>query len=168
MDYYSKWFDIDKSLIDYNVNLEKTKRWPIDNNTFDLVFTFHVLEHLSDKAVRNTLLEAKRVTRPSGVIRISVPDIHLANNHYKNRNIEWFTKVRPFKEPQYLYSSRHGMEKYSLEEYLLAVFATHLTNARLEGTTDEHCVDFKTVRDDFSNLKKHDFFQKYSNKVKDS
>jgi predicted SAM-dependent methyltransferase len=166
LDFYSDWYDYEEEFIDYNVNLEDLSQWPIENDTVDLIYTAHTLEHLSDAAVRHTLRECARVLQPEGTIRISVPDIDLALRHYERENAQWFTEFRPNSPPEKLYSTRHGQDEYVMEEYLLTVFATHLTNARRSGTTDDHCADFERVQSDYESLSKHAFFQKYSDRIK--
>ncbi len=168
LDYSSEWYHYDEIFIDLHCNLEKEESWPLDDNRVDLIFSGHTLEHLSDSAVRHTLAECKRVLKDDGGIRLSVPDIDEAIDHYTNRNLEWFTHFRPNAQPGALYSSRHGQEDYVLEEYLLSVFATHLTNARMRGTTDEHCVDFSAVREDWERLEPDAFLNRYSGRIRDS
>jgi predicted SAM-dependent methyltransferase len=46
----------------------------IPDNTFDLVYASHVLEHFGRHEVQNVLKEWFRVTAPQGVIRLAVPD----------------------------------------------------------------------------------------------
>lgn len=167
LDFYSDWYDYDEIFIDFDVNLEELIQWPIEDDTADLIFSAHTLEHLSNKAVQHTLREAARILKPGGAIRISVPDIELAICHYKQENIEWYTEFRPNASPDKLYTTRNGQVEYMMEEYLLSVFATHLTNARKSGTSDDHCADFKEVRSDFYSLSKQDFFEKYSNQILD-
>lgn len=167
LDFYSDWYDYDEQFIDYNVDLEDLSQWPIEDDTVDLIYTAHTLEHLSDAAVRHTLREAARILKPNGAIRISVPDIDLAIRHYERENVEWFTEFRPNSPPDSLYATRHEQNEYVMEEYLLSVFATHLTNARKSGTTDDHCADFELVQSDYQSLSKHAFLQKYSDQIKD-
>ena len=167
LDYYSDWYDYDEVFIDFNVDLESLERWPIETNSVDLIFTGHTLEHLSDPAITQTLEECGRVLAPEGGLRINVPDIDIAIRHYQRGNVEWFTEFRPNVPPSDLHTSRHGQEEYVMEEYLMSVFATHLTNARVDSTSDEHCVDFKSVREDWHSLGKDAFLNKYSDRVKD-
>jgi predicted SAM-dependent methyltransferase len=46
-----------------------------DNNTFDLVYASHVLEHFPRKQTLNILKEWARVLKKDGVLRISVPSL---------------------------------------------------------------------------------------------
>ena len=47
---------------------------PFDDDTVDVVYHSHVLEHLDRDVARKFLLEVKRVLRPGGIHRIVVPD----------------------------------------------------------------------------------------------
>jgi predicted SAM-dependent methyltransferase len=44
------------------------------DNSADLVYACHVLEHVPHRALKGTLWEWKRVLKPGGVLRLSVPD----------------------------------------------------------------------------------------------
>jgi predicted SAM-dependent methyltransferase len=44
------------------------------DDSVDLVYASHVLEHVSHRALRQTLWEWRRVLKPGGVLRLSVPD----------------------------------------------------------------------------------------------
>lgn len=55
----------------------------IPDNTAVLVYMCHVLEHVPRHKVVQVLLEMRRVLRPGGVLRISVPDFDLILNIYR-------------------------------------------------------------------------------------
>jgi SAM-dependent methyltransferase len=46
----------------------------VPDSTFDLVYLSHVLEHVGRTQVKDALRELLRVTKPGGVVRVSVPD----------------------------------------------------------------------------------------------
>lgn len=52
-----------------------TKRIPFDNNSVDVIYTSHMVEHLDRREVLAFLSEAHRVLKEGGVIRIAVPDV---------------------------------------------------------------------------------------------
>lgn len=163
LDFDSEWYNYNNIFIDFNVNLESTKKWQIKDNSYDLIFSSHTFEHLTDKAVFHALNESYRILKKGGAIRINVPDVDVAFLHYYNKNILWFID----KKPEELYSYRHGQKSFIMEECLLSFFATHLTNTKAR-TNDEHCVDFEKVRYDINNLNKKDFLNKYSKMIKNS
>lgn len=59
--------------------------YPIDydNDTFDLIYASHVLEHFPRKQTTNVLQEWARILKKGGILRLSVPDIQALINIYK-------------------------------------------------------------------------------------
>jgi SAM-dependent methyltransferase len=55
---------------------------PFDDDTVDVVYHSHVLEHLDRDVARKFLLEVKRVLRPGGIHRIVVPDFEYICRRY--------------------------------------------------------------------------------------
>ena len=53
---------------------DASKRLPFKANTFDLVYTSHILEHIPWYQTIETLIEWVRVIRPGGSLKIWVPD----------------------------------------------------------------------------------------------
>ena len=63
------------STVDIVHNIEEIP-WPIEDNTFDLVFCSHVLEHVRN--LEGVMKEIYRILKPSGVVDITCP-------HFSNR-----------------------------------------------------------------------------------
>ena len=61
-----------------------------ESNSADLIYACHVLEHFPEDEQRELLWEWKRVLKPSGVLRLSVPDFDLLLAIYNasNRNVK--------------------------------------------------------------------------------
>ena len=55
--------------------LDATRSFPLPDNSFDYVFSEHMIEHIPYEGGRNMLLECHRVLRPDGVLRIATPDM---------------------------------------------------------------------------------------------
>lgn len=55
----------------------------IPDEAADLVYMCHVLEHVSHRSVMETLREMRRLLKPGGVLRISVPDLDLVIALYR-------------------------------------------------------------------------------------
>ena len=54
---------------------DATKYIPLENNSVDVLYASHMLEHLDREKVQLFLREAYRVLAPNGIIRIVVPDL---------------------------------------------------------------------------------------------
>lgn len=53
-----------------------TKQLPFENNSVDCIFCEEVIEHINQVAGLQLLEECHRVLKPSGVLRISTPDLN--------------------------------------------------------------------------------------------
>ena len=60
--------------------------YPLDfkDNTFDLVYSSHVLEHFKRELTPKILKEWTRVLKPDGILRISVPSFENLIEIYKS------------------------------------------------------------------------------------
>jgi SAM-dependent methyltransferase len=68
----------DLQIIRWNVR----KGIPFNDNTFDVVYHSHFLEHLDKKAAVLFLYDCYRVLKPQGVIRVVVPDLSAMCRRY--------------------------------------------------------------------------------------
>ena len=55
--------------------LDATRRFPLPSDTFDTVFSEHMIEHVPHAGGAVMLREAHRVLRPGGRVRITTPDL---------------------------------------------------------------------------------------------
>lgn len=83
-----------------NIQKGDAENIPFDNNTFDVVYCSHVLEHVSD--MQKALSEMYRVLKSTGVLIIGIPTAEMAKvNLYTNimftTHIRWFNiLLKPF------------------------------------------------------------------------
>ena len=70
------WVNVDLHRYDPSVLcIDISRGLPFSNGRFDVVYSSHVLEHLTPLAARDLVLECLRVLAPGGIIRIVVPDL---------------------------------------------------------------------------------------------
>ena len=55
---------------------------PYDDNSVDMIYSSHALEHIEKRAVLPTLKEWRRVLTPGGTIRLLIPDLEWCCTHY--------------------------------------------------------------------------------------
>jgi SAM-dependent methyltransferase len=65
------------------VHADLTRAFPFVDGSADFMFSSHFLEHLTRDQCIRVLGEARRVLKPSGVIRVAVPDLELAVDLYQ-------------------------------------------------------------------------------------
>lgn len=90
------WINIDGyhvKGVDYVMDLRCSL--PFADNSTQLVFTEHVLEHIGyEKDIDFVLREFYRVLKPGGTIRIIVPDLEKYCNAYVNNDRAWFLATK--------------------------------------------------------------------------
>ncbi len=59
-----------------------SEKLPFDTNSVDLIFSRETLEHLTYRELNNHLIEAYRVLKINGKLRIAVPDLDLMVKHF--------------------------------------------------------------------------------------
>ncbi len=70
------WFNTDACPIDKRVFfIDVSRKLPVDDRTFDYLFSEHLIEHLTYMDALDMLKECHRIIRPGGRIRIATPDI---------------------------------------------------------------------------------------------
>jgi predicted SAM-dependent methyltransferase len=93
----------------------------ISDDSVDLIYTCHVLEHFKRKDVIRVLKEWYRILRPGGVVRISVPDF--------SKLVEIYTQYRDinkvvgplFGRQDYLYNIHYNVfDRESLFDALMS------------------------------------------------
>lgn len=72
--------------------LDATKRFPYPDESFDVVFSSHFLEHLFPDEAAFCLTETYRVLRSGGVCRVVVPDLDKIISEYSPDAPEGFLK----------------------------------------------------------------------------
>lgn len=77
----TEWLNVDirPSLSDV-AYLDATKTFPLPSDSFDCVFSEHMIEHINLEQGVHMLRECNRVLKPGGRIRLVTPDIALLQN----------------------------------------------------------------------------------------
>jgi predicted SAM-dependent methyltransferase len=78
------WFNTDLVPSRSRAKLDATKQFPYPDDTFDFVFSEHMIEHLLFDQGQAMLRECLRVLKPGGVLRIVTPDAAFLIKLYVN------------------------------------------------------------------------------------
>ncbi|MBK4728693.1 methyltransferase domain-containing protein [Oxynema sp. CENA135] len=121
---------------------------PFKDNTIDLVYASHCLEHFSHKQTSRILAEWFRVLKNDGILRISVPDFELLLNIYRENENNLNTILDPLMGGQdYKFNFHMTAFNYSSLELLLKKSGFR----QVQKWQPESC-EFTTF-DDWSNRK---------------
>lgn len=68
-----------------------TKRIPLPDNSVQVIYSSHMIEHLSKRQLSKLLKEIDRVLCKNGILRVVLPDLKkIINNYNNNENAELF------------------------------------------------------------------------------
>jgi SAM-dependent methyltransferase len=91
----------------------------IGDNSVDLIYSCHVLEHFKRKNLASVLTEWHRVLKPGGILRSSVPDFEkLCEVYQKSKNINLVIGAI-FGRQDYLYNIHYNVFDYQSFESIL-------------------------------------------------
>jgi SAM-dependent methyltransferase len=83
--YHSKWRNLDIDPIDKNIEHWDAKNGiPALNNSVDIVYHSHLLEHLQPEHGEAFINECFRILKPMGILRVVVPDLEQICKEYLN------------------------------------------------------------------------------------
>jgi len=91
--------DVNPDVVDDIFKLEK-----FDNNSCDVIYACHVLEHLDKKQSKQALQKWYDVLSVGGIVRIAVPDIEKACAHYLY-----------YRDLKFLYSTFWGSQRHEFD-----------------------------------------------------
>jgi len=112
--HYSKWqrpIDLEHDLMTFNPIC-------IRDESMEIAYTSHTIEHISDQYVFHLFKEVYRILKKGGVFRITCPDIDRCYEAYKNGNGE------------YISSWKKGLATFrslGIGEQFLFLFASYLS-----------------------------------------
>lgn len=86
VDKISKFYKSSQNRNIINFDLLDLKPLPFKDNSIDLIYTAHTIEHVTDEAVSNLFKEAYKKLKKGGIIRITCPDMLFLFNAYKRND----------------------------------------------------------------------------------
>ncbi len=91
----------------------------IQNQSVDLIYTCHVLEHFKRRDIGRVLAEWYRLLKPGGILRVSVPDFEkLCEVYQKEKNINLVIGAL-FGRQDYLYNIHYNVFDFTTLEKAL-------------------------------------------------
>lgn len=110
-----------KGACDYDFALVSDERLPFDDDSFDLVLSNHVIEHVSDQ--QSHLREIRRVLKPSGCVYLATPNKSspIMEGHVGNEMVLRYRQMAPlfrkcgFAVSEYALDVAKQPEKYAGE-----------------------------------------------------
>jgi len=128
----ARFVTIDFGGSDFTVRLDENLILPFADNSQEIAYASHVLEHLQQPVLDRVLREVRRVLKPGHGFRIEVPDSEVLMRAYADRDEEILSY---FREARSQLIDRLGLEGKYLEDQLTVVgeMASYIDRARNSG-----------------------------------
>jgi ubiquinone/menaquinone biosynthesis C-methylase UbiE len=128
VDYFSEWYK--NNQIHINYDLFECKPLPISENTANVVYSSHTVEHITNDAAQNLFNESYRILKSGGYIRITTPNIDLYHKALINNDSNFYEfEIQPYSIKKNM--DRVGicqpMNKVSLKQIFIYEFASQLS-----------------------------------------
>jgi predicted SAM-dependent methyltransferase len=95
IDHKSEWYDKHQGDVRYlEYDILAKEPLPLKNNSAEIVYTSHTIEHITDEAALHLFSEVNRVLKHGGVFRVTAPNIDLHYQAYlrNDRHFFYWTK----------------------------------------------------------------------------
>ena len=143
------WTNIDKKSGHYkkmqtgenfiNWDMFSMRPLPIEDNTAEIVYSSHALEHVPDEYAQFTLNETYSVLKNKGVVRITVPNIDLYYAAYCREDTHFFFWKNRYSDVDALerLSLQKPMNQASAAQLFLYEFAVHVSELHSGGSSEK-------------------------------
>jgi len=150
IDYYSDWYSSNrlKTSKGINYDLFSLEPLPIENESAEVVYTSHTVEHINNAAAQNMFNEAYRILKSDGFFRITTPNIDLEYRAYRENDRNYFYWIDMYSIPKNWQRAKYNMplSDASIEQIFLAHFASSISTLHSDDVPERiNDDDFKSL-----------------------
>ncbi len=130
IDLKSEWYaKTQKDSIFINYDLFSLEKLPLFDNSAEVFYSSHTLEHINDVAAQNMFNEAFRILKQGGIFRIITPNIDLDYRAFREMDINYFYWIENYSRPKSVerLKLKMPMNQASIEQVFLYHFASYLS-----------------------------------------
>ena len=154
IDYDSEWYaaNREKTLSGINYDLLSEERLPLSDETAEIVYSSHTIEHITDQAASFVFKELYRILKRGGIIRLTAPDIDLHYRAFMNNDryffywADWYSQPKDYKRVCF----NAPLNTASIEQLFIQRFATSVSTLHADGSPDR--ISDNDVREMFDNM----------------
>jgi predicted SAM-dependent methyltransferase len=147
-EYYSKIQD-ENDCVD--IDLFSLEKFPIKDGVAEVVYSSHVVEHITDEAAQHMMNESFRFLKDNGVFRITMPDIDLDYIALQNNDFNHYYWIDDYSQPYFQERAKMPipMNQASIQQIFLYQFVSQNSelyyNKEVEKISDAELMNlFKT------------------------
>ena len=139
IDYENEWYKQNNHLLTRGIHhdLFSGIQIPVPDESAEIIYTSHTIEHLTDDAARRLFAESYRMLKPGGLLRVTAPDIELAFDAYQRRDRHFFRWERDYSQPDVMRAMAISSPLTSASTEQLFIY--HVASAVSDLHADSSC-----------------------------
>ena len=123
IDLENKWYrDVQKEGVSINYDLFSLEKIPVKDNTAEIIYSSHTVEHINDEAAQNMFNESYRILKKGGLFRFTTPNIDLEYMAYRNNDRNYFYWIDNYSTPKEMNRIKIRMPMNKLTHWNCPVF----------------------------------------------
>jgi predicted SAM-dependent methyltransferase len=153
IDFYSDWYKKNnkKSLSGIHHDLMSLNELPIVNDSAEIVYSSHTVEHITDTAAQKLFDEAHRILKKGGILRITTPNVNLDYRAFVDNDRNYFYWIDNYSKSGEIERIKiiKPMNQSSLEQIFLYHFAGNVSMLHKHGAKER--ISDEELKNLFSN-----------------
>lgn len=139
VDHESEWYK-DAQGIGIDWDLLSLTPIPVEDNSAEIVYSSHTIEHITDEAAQNMFNESHRILREGGYFRVTAPNIDTAYRAYKENDRHYYygneSDWRNIPEDYQRVKLNKPLNKASIQQIFLWRFASSASTLHADGSSE--------------------------------
>ena len=111
---------------------------PVEENSAEIVYSSHTIEHISDEAAQNMFNESYRILRKGCILRATTPNIDLYHRAYKANDRHYFYWIDMYSIPEAYQEImlNKSLNEASIQQLFLYAFASSASTLHADGSQE--------------------------------
>lgn len=139
VDHTSEWYRVvQEKGIDIDWDLLSLTPLPVQDNSAEIVYSSHTIEHIINEAAQNMFNESHRILRKGGVFRVTTPNIDLDFRAYKENDRHFFYWIDWYSTPKACQRIKlnRPLNEASIQQIFLWHFASSASTLHADGSPE--------------------------------
>lgn len=137
VDYFNDWYKTNSKFLEKGIHYDlfSLQPLPLEENSAELLYTSHTVEHIRNQEAEYLFSEAFRVLKTGGIFRLTMPDIDLHYTAYRRNDYDFFYWREWYASPEKyskIFINRSLMET-SIEQLFLYQVASSVSEIHSDG-----------------------------------
>jgi len=139
VDHKSEWYRVvQEKGIDIDWDLLSLTPLPVQDDSAEIVYSSHTIEHIINEAAQNMFNESHRILRKGGVFRVNTPNIDLDFRAYKENDRHFFYWIDWYSTPKACQRIKlnRPLNEASIQQIFLWHFASSVSTLHADGSPE--------------------------------